>query len=416
MLFMPFQILGAWLRALFALALIGGAATLLTLWYNHRTVEVVEVEREAPPPDRPGDPPVEREVVRHEPWQLGLNRATAFLVGGLTLLVWSLCGWLVRPLLTAARGGMAATPDRRPGEQGALRRDDGTELHVETYGPADAPVLVLTHGWSLDRDEWCYARQELGDRFRLITWDLPGLGRSSRPANNDYSLERMARDLDAVIGLAGGRPVVLVGHSIGGMIQLTYCRLFPEAMGERVRGMVIAQSTYTNPVRTAKGAELLAPLQRPVLEPLCHVMVWLSPLFRVFHVLSYLNGSAHRHTESSSLSGRETRGQLEYLTRYFLTSSPAVVARGFLAMFRYDATDVLPAVRVPTLIVAGDRDTQCLPDASAEMAATIPGARLVTLSDAKHAGVFEHHRDFHAHVEAFAEACLAGRGAAAGVV
>jgi pimeloyl-ACP methyl ester carboxylesterase len=318
----------------------------------------------------------------------------------------------VRPPL--AGGGWAAAPDCPAGEPGTLRRPDGTDLHVETYGPPDAPVLVLTHGWSLDRGEWCYAKKELGGRFRLIGWDLPGLGRSSRPPADDYSLERMARDLDAVIGLAGGRPVVLVGHSIGGMIQLTHCRLFPEAMGERVRGIVIAQSTYTNPVRTAKGAELLAPLQRPLLEPLCHLMVWLSPVFRVINVLSYLNGSAHRSTERSSFSGRETRGQLEYLTRYYLSSSPAVVARGFLAMFRYDATDVLPQVRVPTLIVAGDRDTLCVPSASARMATAIPGARLVTLREAQHAGVFEHHAELHAEVESFASACLAERGAPAG--
>ena len=48
--------------------------------------------------------------------------------------------------------------------------------------------------------------KETRDRFRLIAWDLPGLGRSVQPADGDYRLEKLARDLEAVLGLAGGRP------------------------------------------------------------------------------------------------------------------------------------------------------------------------------------------------------------------
>jgi pimeloyl-ACP methyl ester carboxylesterase len=259
----------------------------------------------------------------------------------------------------------------------------------------------MTHGWSLDSDEWSYAKKELAQRHRLIVWDLPGLGRSTSPTDNDWSLERLAGHLDAVVDTAGFKPVILLGHSIGGMIILTYCRLFPEKVRAQVSGLVLAHTTYTNPVKTTAMAGLMTALQKPLLEPLCHLMIWLSPLARLMNWLSYGNGSAHRSTERSSFSGRESRGQLEFLTRYMLSASPAVVARGFLAMLRYDATGVLPHVPVPTLVVAGDQDTTCKPEASVFIARSIPGARLETLASSRHCGLFEHHQEFHALLNGF---------------
>ena len=141
-----------------------------------------------------------------------------------------------------------------PGTSQHLTLADGTVVRVRFHGPADADPVVLVHGWGLDSDEWSYALRELGDRYRLIAWDLPGLGQSGRPPDRDWSLEKLARQLDAVVALAGDRPVTLVGHSIGGMILLTYCKLFHAALGTRVRGLVLAHTTYTNPVKTTRRA------------------------------------------------------------------------------------------------------------------------------------------------------------------
>ena len=255
-----------------------------------------------------------------------------------------------------------------------VRGASGADLHVEISGPIDGPPVVLTHGWGLDAGEWCYAREHLARRHRVIVWDLPGLGKSGRPANADWSLENLAGDLDAILALAGDRPAVLVGHSIGGMITLTYCKLFPESLGRRVSGLVLAQTSYTNPVRTAGQAWLYTPLQKPVLEPLCHLMVWLAPLVWVLNWLSYLNGSAHRSTERDSFSGHENRFQLESLTRRFVRAWPGVIGRGMLAMFRYDATATLAGISVPTLVVVGERDESCTPEAGEFIARAVPGA------------------------------------------
>ncbi|QSJ14321.1 alpha/beta fold hydrolase [Nostoc sp. UHCC 0702] len=116
------------------------------------------------------------------------------------------------------------------------------------------------------------------------------MGKSSRPKNNDYSLEKYARDLAAVIDIAGDKPVILLGHSMGGMINLTFCRLFPEQLKRRVASLILVDTTYTNPVKTCIFSSLVRKLQKPLLEPLLYLTILLSPIFWLMTWLSYLNG------------------------------------------------------------------------------------------------------------------------------
>jgi pimeloyl-ACP methyl ester carboxylesterase len=400
MFFMPFQVLGVWLRGLVSLALLVAGGFLIYEWYAAQrdpiagpaandTARVSDERGKSPALSDTADDDSGAALVgvQHDD-----RRELAYLVVGVLLLVWSLGGGLAAPVLLRRSGDAPAA--RVHGTSHRLQRPDGTTIHAAVLGPADGIPLILTHGWGLDNNEFCYVKEALAARYRLIVWDLPGLGRSTGPTNKDWSLEKLANDLNAVIDLAGGRPAILVGHSIGGMIMLTFCRLFPQALGSRVSGLVLAQTTPTNPVKTTSMAALYTALQKPVLEPLCHLMVWLAPVVWLLNWMSYLNGSAHRSTERSSFSGQESREQLKFITRYYVTAWPAVIARGMLGMFRYDATDVLPTLHVPTLIVAGDRDTTCKPEASAQMASAIPQSELAILPSAKHLGLFEHHGRF----------------------
>jgi pimeloyl-ACP methyl ester carboxylesterase len=287
-------------------------------------------------------------------------------------------------------------------------------LRVELSGPPDAPTLVLTHGWGAHGAEWNYLKRVLGGRLRLIAWDLPGLGGSDPPADRDYHLERLAGALDEVVGLAEGRPVALVGHSIGGMITLTYCRIYAEALGTRVAGLALVQTTYTNPVRTTRGASIYTTLERPVLVPLLYLTIALWPVVWVLNWLGYLNGSAHLSARRDGFAGTQRPGQVEFMARFQPQASPAVLARGMLGMLAYDATATLPTVTVPTLVMPGDRDLVCLPEASDRMARDIPGARLVPLSPGKHLALIEHDARFATVLAEFAESCLAGARLPAG--
>jgi pimeloyl-ACP methyl ester carboxylesterase len=268
------------------------------------------------------------------------------------------------------------------------------------------PPIILTHGWGANSKEWDYLRTELAGDFQLIVWDLPGLGGSTRPTNRDYSMENLSRDLEAVLGLAGERPAVLLGHSIGGMITLTFCRLFPEALRAKVKAIALVQTTYTNPVRTTKMAGFLTALERPVIVPLLHLTIWLSPLVWLSNLMSYLNGSALLSTKSSGFAGTETWEALNFVTRFQLQASPAVLARGMFGMLRYDATAALKTINVPALVLAGNRDPVCTPEASERMQRDIPGAQIVELAPAKHMGLIEHHTRFAKIVSRFSASCL----------
>jgi pimeloyl-ACP methyl ester carboxylesterase len=261
-----------------------------------------------------------RETSYFDP-RLGLNYLTLLLVITLGLILWIVGGRLiVRGVLSLFTSRKASAqrltleiPQRAKTE---LSRPDGSTIYVESYGPETAPVIVLTHGWGADRTEWDQMKNRLAERFRVITWDLLGLGQSRQPTNRDFNLEKLARDLDAVTKLAGPRPIVLLGHSIGGMIVLTFSRLFPQALGSRIAGLALVQTSYTNPVRTTSFAGLLTALERPFLIPLLHLTVGIAPVVWVMNWLGCLfsmPGSragdefgrvfARRHRSSNRLRG-----------------------------------------------------------------------------------------------------------------
>ena len=92
----------------------------------------------------------------------------------------------------------------------------GTTLHFEIHGPPEAPPLLVTHGWGVTSAQWYYLLQDVGERFRLVVWDLPGLGRSTRPAQSEYSLDMMARALDAILTFLGYALSSSWGTALGG--------------------------------------------------------------------------------------------------------------------------------------------------------------------------------------------------------
>jgi pimeloyl-ACP methyl ester carboxylesterase len=345
---------------------------------------------------------------------IGNNYETFLLAVAVGLLLWALAGGVIvqgiLSLLTQSEGSAdrEALPKRSRdwARECWLYRPDGSKLRVECYGREDAPPIILTHGWGANSTEWNYLKTELLGDFQLIVWDLPGLGKSTRPTNRDYSTENLSQDLEAVLELTGDRPAILLGHSIGGMITLTFCRLFPEALRARVRGIALVQTTYTNPVRTTKMASFFTALQRPVIVPLLHLAIWLSPLVWLSNWMSYLNGSAFLSTKSSGFAGTESWEALNFVTRFQLQASPAVLAQGMFGMLRYDATAALKAIKVPALVVAGNRDPVCTPEASERMQRDIPGAQLVRLAPAKHMGLIEHHAHFAKIVNQFSASCL----------
>ena len=385
----PIFILQTWLFGLLSLGMAGGAIYCGYLWQQRSWT---------------WDPVSQLSVFAPT---FAADQTTLLLAIACVLTVAVLFGGvLVRMLAMLARrkaGNGEQSPQDKPvpTSEMRLRRPDGSELHVEFHGPEEGVPIVLTHGWGLHSAEWNYLIPELATEFRIVVWDEPGLGRSTRPANRDYSIENLARDLEAVLATLGDRPAILLGHSIGGMIILTFCRLFQVTLGERVVGLVLAHTTPTDPVKTTSGAALYVPLERPVLMPLMYLTIALSPIVWVMNWLSYLNGSAHLSTMRGSFGGTETWEEIEFATRFQVLASPAVIARGMLGMMRYDAISTLPTIPIPALVVIGDKDSTTKPEAGEMIRRGIPECRLERLSPAKHLGLIEHHAAFAEMVRRF---------------
>jgi pimeloyl-ACP methyl ester carboxylesterase len=336
-------------------------------------------------------------VVPNDEWRLWL---------GWGLLALSFLGRFVWPLLLFTKGGGDRPPVSR-GEGRTVVGPDGSELRVETFGREGAPTLVLTHGWGLDSTVWRYARADLADRFRLIVWDLPGLGKSKGPGDGRHTLERYAENLRAVTATAGG-PVVLVGHSIGGMTIQTLAALHPELLGSEVKGIVLLNTTHLRPIETTAWSGLIKALWPVLLSPVAKLMIVLEPLFHLMAWQSYLSGNAHMAVRIGGFGKHVTRSQLEHTTFLSVKHRPGVQAKGDFAMMDWDVTKKLPSVRVPTLVVVGERDLLTRPDAGERIAALIPGARLERMEGCGHMGFYEYAEPYNRAIAGFAEPLLRG--------
>jgi pimeloyl-ACP methyl ester carboxylesterase len=269
----------------------------------------------------------------------------------------------------------------------------------------------LTHGWGLNATAWFYTKHALTNRFRLVVWDLPGLGRSKPPTDGKFTIDRFAEALGAVVRSAGSGPVILVGHSIGGMTTQTFWRACPDDLRQRVAGVVLVDTTYENSLRTMWLSPLWQALRWPVIEPMSWLTIILSPLIWLSSWQGYLSGSNQLVMRLTGFGRFATRGQVDFTARLACKGSPAVQAKGNLAMFRWSATEVLPAISVPMLVLAGTKDIVTLPRASKFIADTAPAARLLQIDGAGHMGFMERADLYNEAIADFATKVFAARAA-----
>lgn len=375
---MPLILLARWALGLASLVILAIGADLAWRWYDGRWI----------------------------PTSLGGSvhvRDTWMLWAALGLLAWSVAGRLV---LTPLLGKPDTDPTRARRHDGqVLQSQTGAQLYVEIDGPISAPPIILTHGWGLDGTIWFYLRRALASRYRVIVWDLPGLGRSRARSGASVDLTHFALDLKAVLALCEGAPAVLVGHSIGGMTIQTLVRDHPEVLDGQVAGLVLVNTTFTNPLRTMILSPLALALRWPVLEPAMRLTVWLQPLAWLLAWQSYLSGAAHL-ANRIAFASQVTRSQLEHTTLLATRNAPAAQALGNLAMFRWDADGALQAIKVPTLILAGDRDLVTRAEASQILGRATPGGHLEIVADANHMGFLERAAPYNSLIAAFCDQVL----------
>ncbi|GAA0537322.1 alpha/beta hydrolase [Paractinoplanes ferrugineus] len=141
-------------------------------------------------------------------------------------------------------------------ERSQLTLADGVTLSVESWGPEDAQVtVVLLHGWCLDKRTWHHQVAALGrmrPEPRVVAYDARGHGRSGSTGLAAATLGQLGEDLAEVLRAIDG-PVVLAGHSMGGMTIMEFAHRFPDEFTRRVAGLLFISTTAEGHTHTRYG-------------------------------------------------------------------------------------------------------------------------------------------------------------------
>ncbi|MFD0381960.1 alpha/beta fold hydrolase [Streptomyces stramineus] len=163
----------------------------------------------------------------------------------------------------AARPAAYRPPERGPApcaRELTVRTDDGVTLHVEIdEAPGPVPTVLFVNGLNTALWYWQQQREHLTGLARLAFFDHRGHGRSGPATVSGATVARLARDLAAVIETVAPRgPVVLVGHSVGGMAITALAAQRPELFGPRVVGAALIDTlpgrSPTSPPAQGPGA------------------------------------------------------------------------------------------------------------------------------------------------------------------
>ncbi len=283
-----------------------------------------------------------------------------------------------------------------PGRESSVAADDGLRLAVEEIPPAGGPpelTAVLVHGFALDRRSWHFQRRMLATLAepptRTVLYDHRSHGRSGRAGKDACSIEMLAADLAAVVRAAAPEgPLVLVGHSMGGMTIMGLAELDPGLFAERVAGVAL--------LSTSAGDVARHGLPRAVLShrnPVLALLGWLADAYPGLVTGARRIGTDLTWTmvKAYSYGDRAVRPALVDLIASMIDAAPVEVLVNFApALSSHDRVAALPALSTcEVLVVSGDAD-RLIPFSHSEViAAELPGARLVRVAGAGHAVILE---------------------------
>jgi pimeloyl-ACP methyl ester carboxylesterase len=272
--------------------------------------------------------------------------------------------------------------------------DDGVPLHAELNGPDNAPVTVIfCHGYTLNQDCWHYQRRDLGGIGRLVFWDQRGHGKSGRSSPDHDTIDQLGADLYAVLGAVapGHAPVVLVGHSMGGMTIMALADQYPSLFGTKVIGVVLISTAASGVDPTAWLPGLLRPAARQLAAPVLRGVASGRPAALVERSRQAAGDLAFLGTKYIGFgAARVSPAMVDFLERMIRATPVHVVADFYLALREHDKEAVQGVLgRVPVVVLTGERDRLVPSSLTARLAAEIPGARLIRLPRAGHVVILE---------------------------
>ena len=291
----------------------------------------------------------------------------------------------------------------------AVVTDDGVALNVveDSEGvPAHAPTVIFSHGYGLSLDSWPGQREALRGIARVVLWDQRGHGRSERGAPGT-TIERLGTDLGCVLdAVAPQGPVVLVGHSMGGMTIMALAGQRPDLFGDRVRGVAllatsaggIADVDLGLPRPVARLAHRVAPSIGAALESQGPVSGLIERARRSSSDLGLLITRAYAFGSTVPPDGTRIVADL-------INGTPVDVLADLLpALQGHDKVHALHVLdRCDLLVMVGDSDLLTPVGHSYEIVRHTPSAELVILPGVGHMLTLEAVDDVNKHLRALVE-------------
>ncbi len=264
---------------------------------------------------------------------------------------------------------------------------DSIELYYEEKGSGDPLLLIM--GLAADSTAWMFQVPDFAKRYRTVTFDNRGVGRSAKPPG-PYTIHLMADDAAALLDALDIRRAYVLGVSMGGMIAQELAIRHPE----RVRGLILA-CTFPEPDTDVErqrefgmqqfGGTVTASGEMQI------DLTALDPLMFFQHLLPRVFNQSFIDTELPRLM-QLFAGALQY------GFSMEAILGQVAAVMGHRATDRLHQIKAPTLVITGDADLLISPGNSDVLARSIPGAKLVKVPGGSHGFNLETPEVFNRHV------------------
>ncbi|WP_406199482.1 alpha/beta hydrolase [Kitasatospora sp. NBC_01560] len=296
--------------------------------------------------------------------------------------------------VTAAGAAPRITATTRPATTRPAPTDSATEPAI-TEPAAEPLTVVFCHGYCLNQDSWHFQRAALREGMRLVFWDQRSHGRSERSrsylAGEPASIDQLGGDLKAVIdAVAPTGPLVLVGHSMGGMTVMALADQHPELFRERVAGVALVGTlagdwdavTLGLPAAGAKLFKKVAPSMMKLLGRQVELVEATRRLGADVSAVFY---------RKFSFGGKDVDPGVVRFAEQLLDATPIDVVAEFYPVFgAHEKSAALAALRgIPTLVLAGTKDLLTPPGHSEAIAQQLPGAELDLVEDAGHLVMLE---------------------------
>lgn len=308
---------------------------------------------------------------------------------------------------------MVPTPDGASVYAEVVEPADGVELdaafaaRVASTSPSPEPTLVFVHGFCLDMGAFHFQRKELtrqGD-WRAVYYDQPGHGRSEVLPSGDYELPALGDALRAVLEAAApAGPVVLVGHSMGGMVIMAFAERYPDFFADRVAGAVLMSTSAGKLEGVALGVpELVARAGKPLL-PLVTGATRLGGgvIDRARLASSDLAWLLTRRYGFGAQ--RPSPALVSYVEQINSGTSIETVTRYLRTLYSHARYPALEALRdKPVLLICGDCDPITPLAHSDAIKSHLPDAELVVVPDSGHVVMMEHAEEVNAALLSFLE-------------